>query len=404
MLARHRAAVVNQVRLEGARYGGPQASRSMGALCRTWLSDWSLRRGSFGCPARTVAATAAIHVDGVSEFMAGFDQACQQRGIRLFALLPHSPKPQWRCRRPTAPTRRILERHDGDCDRTIVRPALLPTNTAIIPIVLIKPWATSPQSNFYKRRKCNGSPERVQPIDTLRGNQDNTNGEMCRVLVSILFGMVLALVATGISMHAQPRVAKALDPVGAEAELQALTNLNRTTNGLAAVLKDDRLRAVARSRSEDMIARNYFSHEIPPDGLTVVDILESLGVRFRSAGENIEWNTASDFATVQYASTDFMNSSSHRKNVLEPRYDRVGVGIAAGAGRRMYTVVFAQQSSPIPSSVPTPADASIVTPAPSVTASPSSGTATQRVLQVRAGRLSLLEATIDQILRLFLNL
>ena len=34
----------------------------------------------------------AIQVDGGSEFQAGFEQACQQRNIRLFVLPPHSPK------------------------------------------------------------------------------------------------------------------------------------------------------------------------------------------------------------------------------------------------------------------------------------------------------------------------
>ena len=34
----------------------------------------------------------AIQVDGGREFMAGFEQACQQRGIRLFVLPPRSPK------------------------------------------------------------------------------------------------------------------------------------------------------------------------------------------------------------------------------------------------------------------------------------------------------------------------
>jgi transposase InsO family protein len=34
----------------------------------------------------------AIQVDGGSEFQAGFEQACQQRGIRLFTLPPRSPK------------------------------------------------------------------------------------------------------------------------------------------------------------------------------------------------------------------------------------------------------------------------------------------------------------------------
>lgn len=34
----------------------------------------------------------AIQVDGGSEFMAGFEEACQQKGIRLFELPPRSPK------------------------------------------------------------------------------------------------------------------------------------------------------------------------------------------------------------------------------------------------------------------------------------------------------------------------
>ena len=34
----------------------------------------------------------ALQVDGGSEFAAEFEQACQQRGLRLFVLLPRSPK------------------------------------------------------------------------------------------------------------------------------------------------------------------------------------------------------------------------------------------------------------------------------------------------------------------------
>ena len=34
----------------------------------------------------------AIQVDGGSEFMAQFEEACQQRRIRLFVLPPRSPK------------------------------------------------------------------------------------------------------------------------------------------------------------------------------------------------------------------------------------------------------------------------------------------------------------------------
>jgi transposase InsO family protein len=41
---------------------------------------------------RTPFPVRAIQVDGGSEFHAAFEEACQQRGIRLFVLPPRSPK------------------------------------------------------------------------------------------------------------------------------------------------------------------------------------------------------------------------------------------------------------------------------------------------------------------------
>lgn len=285
-------------------------------------------------------------------------------------------------------------------------------------------------------------------------------------LASGFLGAMLALLL----LLQSPAAVVALDPEGAAAELMALTNLNRTTNGLAALLVDQDLKLVARSRSEDMIRRNYFSHEIPPDNHTVIDILESVGVPFRSAGENIEWNTAPEFSTVQYASTDFMNSPSHRVNILNGRYNRIGAGVEEGSGRRMYAVVFVERpparpavQAPTPAApVPTPpqatpeltrtptavqsptaetpggsatvsqqegtpsatSTASSETPSPiSPTVLPASATAelgspspvqptiesplplgSQRLAQLKPARLTLLEAIISELVRLFLNL
>jgi hypothetical protein len=198
-----------------------------------------------------------------------------------------------------------------------------------------------------------------------------------------------------------PQTTVAIDRDGAAAELLALTNISRTTNGFSALLRDTRLNAVSISRSEDMIVRNYFAHEIPPRGETVVDLLESLGVRFRSAAENIEWNSALDFSSVQYASTDFMNSPSHRPNVLSNRWDRVGTGVAEGNGRKMYTVVFMQSTAdpnaPRTSAPAGPNDQS------------SRGNLPERLpgrgelIEVASARTGLIDSLVNRSLRLFLN-
>ena len=41
----------------------------------------------------------AIQMDGGSEYRAGFEEACQRLGLKLFVLPPHSPKPNGRVER-----------------------------------------------------------------------------------------------------------------------------------------------------------------------------------------------------------------------------------------------------------------------------------------------------------------
>ena len=59
----------------------------------------------------------AIQVDGGSEFMAGFEEACQQRGIRLFILPPRSPKLNGCVERANRThAEEFWECYDGDLD------------------------------------------------------------------------------------------------------------------------------------------------------------------------------------------------------------------------------------------------------------------------------------------------
>jgi len=177
-----------------------------------------------------------------------------------------------------------------------------------------------------------------------------------------IIGTLSVMMSLGLLVMAPGR-AHALDPNVAAGELIALTNLNRTVNGLHALLIDGDLNGLALSRSQDMIARNYFAHFIPPDNRTVVDVIRAAGIPFRSVGENIEWNTAPEQASVQFASNDFMNSPSHRGAIMNPKYNRVGAGLAEGLPKRMYTVVFVGRPEeappafePAPEAPPAPAE------------------------------------------------
>ena len=211
--------------------------------------------------------------------------------------------------------------------------------------------------------------------------------------------VLLALLAAGgVLGVATAQPADAVDTKQAAQQLFALTNLDRTSNGAPALKRDDRLGTIAVARSEDMIKRDYFSHTIPPNGLTVADVVESLGVLFASVGENIAWNNANDFATIQSAGQDFITSPHHRENLLDLRWDRMGTGVAEGGGKKMYTVVFMESPQTTqaggPSATKTPSGAA-ATPAPRPHG--------ERV-ELASVRTGLLTTLVNSVVRLFLQL
>ncbi len=206
-------------------------------------------------------------------------------------------------------------------------------------------------------------------------------------------GALVALLGAAMLLAAP---AQAVDAKDAAKQLFALTNIDRTSNGLKALARDTRLGTVAVGRSEDMVRRGYFSHQIPPDGHTVVDELEALGVPFLLAGENIAWNNAVDFATVDAASQDFNNSPRHRENLLDPRWDRMGTGVAEGGGRKMYTVVFMTTLPPGQSRDSGPAARPTTAPAPA--------RAHGERVEIASVPTGFITSLVNTMVRLFLNL
>lgn len=141
----------------------------------------------------------------------------------------------------------------------------------------------------------------------------------------------------------------AAEPAGAAArtELFDLINAERARAGVAPLRLDPALDAIAEARSQDMIDRHYFSHYIPGGGM-VFDILNRDHIPYQMAGENIALNDYINFyaldQTVRQTNTDLMNSPEHRANILEPRYNLLGLGLAfeSGTGKLIVTEDFVQ--------------------------------------------------------------
>jgi hypothetical protein len=99
--------------------------------------------------------------------------------------------------------------------------------------------------------------------------------------------------------------------------------------------------AMARARSADMIAKDYFSHTMP-DGRNVFDVIAASGIAWYSAGEIIAWNNYPMEFTASTANHQWMNSPGHKAIVISTDFNYVGVGLAVDAttGKKMWTAIY----------------------------------------------------------------
>ncbi len=121
----------------------------------------------------------------------------------------------------------------------------------------------------------------------------------------------------------------------AEQRMVDLVNAERSKTGLPQLVVDAEITEVARAHSRDMFERRYFSH-VSPEGKDAGDRLTAAGVSYSYAGENLAY--APDVAT---AHEGLMNSEGHRKNILDPEFRHIGIGVIdGGVYGRMFTQNF----------------------------------------------------------------
>lgn len=115
-----------------------------------------------------------------------------------------------------------------------------------------------------------------------------------------------------------------------------LVNAERTKRGISALTLDSNLSSVATKKSQDMVNKNYFDHTSPTYG-SPFDMMKQFGISYRTAGENI----AKGQKTPQEVVTAWMNSEGHRKNILNPNFTNLGIGIAKDSkGTTYWTQMF----------------------------------------------------------------
>jgi uncharacterized protein YkwD len=108
-------------------------------------------------------------------------------------------------------------------------------------------------------------------------------------------------------------------------EVVALANASRQKEGLAPLVLNQMLSAAAEDKALDMLKHDYFAHT-SPQGVEPWAWFKKEGYGYKYAGENLAINYTS--AKEQHAA--WMQSATHRANILNIHYQEIGVATVEG--------------------------------------------------------------------------
>lgn len=116
-----------------------------------------------------------------------------------------------------------------------------------------------------------------------------------------------------------------------------LTNQRRAEAGLAPLKENPVLSDAARRKAADMFAFNYWAHN-SPSGRDPWSFFREAGYKYIYAGENL----ARDFPDADSAVQAWMNSPSHKDNLLSSRYQEIGIAVVDGTLQGVETTLIVQ--------------------------------------------------------------
>lgn len=119
-------------------------------------------------------------------------------------------------------------------------------------------------------------------------------------------------------------------------EVISLVNKSRLNKGLPALVENQLLNKAAKAKANDMLKKDYFSHT-SPEGFTSWHWFNLVGYEYKNAGENLAVN----YENAASQHKDWMNSKTHRENILNGKYSEIGIAIAKGNinGKTSYVTV-----------------------------------------------------------------
>lgn len=208
-----------------------------------------------------------------------------------------------------------------------------------------------------KRRSTDGAPRRQRAVLA-------TAIAVAALVAHVLVASGTAGATPSAAATQSATAAVANDPGAIEAEFVGLINNLRASRGLPTLEVDPELTSASRTWAANMERNGGIFH--------ATDLSVGVTADWAKLGENVgEGNEVGPLFDA------FVASPSHLKNLVDPAFTRVGVGVVVSPSGRIFTThrFMALRPAPAPAPAPAPTTSAAPTTAPATTAAPTTTTA-----------------------------
>ncbi|MBU1071450.1 hypothetical protein KKG65_03525 [Patescibacteria group bacterium] len=143
-------------------------------------------------------------------------------------------------------------------------------------------------------------------------------------LLTLLGVLIMAQSVISMLSVLQPKIlgfATNIDPE----KIITLTNNQRLQNDQKSLTTSNKLNQAALAKASDMFANDYWSHT-SPGGTEPWYFISQADYQYKHAGENL----ARDFENSAEVVSAWMASPTHKKNILDSRFENIGVAVVNG--------------------------------------------------------------------------
>ncbi len=186
-----------------------------------------------------------------------------------------------------------------------------------------------------------GKETRQRRVSTHRNNDEGNLFFMLKKFRKIIIFLAIFLIASKLLITAgvflYPKFIKPEPKTISSAKLIEMTNDYRLENGLNALSVNARLTQAAVNKAANLLTEQYFAHT-SPEGKRFSQWIKDVNYKYFYVGENL----AIDFSDEQSLFLAWLDSPTHKDNIIKPQYQEIGIAALEGKYKNHPTVVVVQ--------------------------------------------------------------